>query len=46
MTPMCSIVIRAYNEAHHIGKLLKGIQQQTIKDVQVILVDSAQQMGH
>ena len=45
MTPMCSIVIRAYNEARHIGKLLKGIQQQTIKDVQVILVDSGSTDG-
>jgi rhamnosyltransferase len=39
-TPRCSIVIRAYNEAEHIGRLLEGIQQQTIKDVEVILVDS------
>ncbi len=36
----CSIVIRAYNEERHIGKLLAGISQQTIKDVEVILVDS------
>ena len=40
MTPSCSIVIRAYNEARHIGKLLHGIHQQTIKDAQVIVVDS------
>ena len=36
----CSIVIRAYNEEKHIGRLLEGIQHQTIKDVEVILVDS------
>ncbi|NTV37130.1 MAG: glycosyltransferase family 2 protein [Anaerolineaceae bacterium] len=40
MTPACSIVIRAYNEEKHIGKLLTGISHQTVKDVQVILVDS------
>lgn len=36
----CSIVIRAYNEEKHIGRLLEGIGQQTIKDVEIILVDS------
>ncbi|MFN8411954.1 MAG: glycosyltransferase family 2 protein [Anaerolineales bacterium] len=36
----CSIVIRAYNEAQHIGRLLEGIKQQTVQDVEVILVDS------
>jgi rhamnosyltransferase len=36
----CSIVIRAYNEEKHIGRLLKGIRQQTIRDVEIILVDS------
>ena len=40
MKPRCSIVIRAYNEEKHIGKLMNGIAQQTISDVQVILVDS------
>jgi glycosyltransferase involved in cell wall biosynthesis len=40
MKPACSIVIRAYNEEKHIGRLLRGIFQQTVKDVQVILVDS------
>jgi rhamnosyltransferase len=38
--PYCSVVIRAFNESKHIGRLLKGIEQQTIKDVEVILVDS------
>jgi len=36
----CSIVIRCYNEEKHIGRLLSGIMQQTIKDVEIILVDS------
>jgi len=36
----CSIVIRAYNEEKHIGRLLEGIQQQTVRDVEIILVDS------
>ena len=36
----CSIVIRAYNEETHIGRLLEGIRHQTLKAVEVILVDS------
>ncbi|NJC95292.1 MAG: glycosyltransferase family 2 protein [Anaerolineae bacterium] len=36
----CSVVIRAYNESRHLPRLLEGISQQTIKDVEVILVDS------
>jgi glycosyltransferase involved in cell wall biosynthesis len=36
----CSIVVRAYNEEKHIGRLLEGIRQQTIQDVEIILVDS------
>jgi glycosyltransferase involved in cell wall biosynthesis len=36
----CSIVIRAYNESIHLPRLLEGIQHQTIKDVEIILVDS------
>ena len=36
----CSIVIRAYNEEKHIGRLLEGIREQTVKDVEIILVDS------
>ena len=36
----CSIVIRAYNESAHLPRLLEGISQQTVKDVEVILVDS------
>ncbi len=40
MKPSCSIVIRAFNEDKHIGKLLEGIFHQTVKNVEVILVDS------
>ena len=36
----CSIVIRAYNEEEHIERLLEGIRQQTVWDVEIILVDS------
>jgi rhamnosyltransferase len=35
-----SIVIRCYNEEQHIGRLLSGILEQTVKDVEIILVDS------
>lgn len=36
----CSVVIRAYNEAQHLGRLLEGIAHQTIRDVELVLVDS------
>ena len=38
--PRASIIIRAFNEAQHIGRLLDGIQKQTEQDVEIILVDS------
>ncbi len=41
----CSIVIRAYNEEKHISRLLEGIRQQTLKDVEIILVDSGSRDG-
>jgi glycosyltransferase involved in cell wall biosynthesis len=40
MKPKCSIIIRAFNEEEHIGRLLTGIMQQTVKPVEIILVDS------
>ncbi len=40
MKPTCSIIIRAFNEEQHLGKLLEGIFHQTLENVQVILVDS------
>lgn len=39
-TPDCSVIIRAFNEEKHIGRLLEGIRQQTLPNVEVILVDS------
>jgi len=41
--PVCSIVIRAYNEEQYIARLLTGIMEQTLKNVQIILVDSGSQ---
>ena len=39
--PICSIIIRSFNEEKHIGKLLQGINMQTVfKSLEVILVDS------
>lgn len=40
MITSCSLVIRAYNEEKHLGRLLEGVRHQTIKDVEIILVDS------
>jgi len=37
---LCSVVIRCLNEEHHIGRLLDGIVQQTMQNVEVIVVDS------
>ena len=36
----CSIIIRAYNEEEHVGKLLEGIAAQSVSDREIILVDS------
>jgi len=44
-TGNCSIVIRAFNEEKHIGRLLEGVRQQTLKDVEIILVDSGSTDG-
>lgn len=38
--PAVSVVIRCFNEERHIGKLLAGIMHQTVKDVEIIVVDS------
>jgi len=38
--PRCSVVIRAFNEEDHIGRLLSGILEQTIEEVEILLVDS------
>ena len=39
-SPLCSLIVRAYNEQQHIRRLLAGIRQQTVQDLEVILVDS------
>ena len=36
----CSIVIRACNEEKNIGRLLRGISEQTVRDYEIIVVDS------
>jgi len=36
----CSVIIRCYNEEQHIGRLLSGIMEQTVQDVEIIVVDS------
>jgi glycosyltransferase involved in cell wall biosynthesis len=33
-------VVRCYNEEQHIGRLLSGVLQQTMQDVEIIVVDS------
>jgi len=38
--PNCSIVIRAYNEEQHLGRLLSGIKRQVGVRTETILVDS------
>lgn len=38
--PTAAVVVRAYNEEAHIGRLLEGIAQQTVQDAEIILVDS------
>lgn len=40
-----SIVIRCFNEAEHIGRLLEGVYQQTVTDAEVIVVDSGSTDG-
>jgi len=41
----CSIVIRAFNEEKHLGRLLDGILQQSIRDYEIILIDSGSSDG-
>lgn len=38
--PSVSVVIRAFNEGHHLGKLLAGLEQQTVRPDEIIVVDS------
>ncbi|WP_051292861.1 glycosyltransferase [Citrifermentans bremense] len=36
----CSVVIRCYNEERHIGKLLAGLVAQSVRNTEIIVVDS------
>lgn len=38
--PTASLVIRCFNEEEHIGQLLYGIEEQTVTDREIIVVDS------
>jgi len=40
MAPTCTIIIRCLNEDQYIGRLLDGITRQTVKNIQIIVVDS------
>ena len=44
-SPAISLIIRCYNEAEHLGKLLHGIAAQSIQDYEIILVDSGSTDG-
>lgn len=44
-SPRVSIVIRAYNEEQHLPRLLAGIAQQSLRDYEIILVDSGSTDG-
>jgi len=43
--PRASVIVRCYNEREHIGRLLYGIYEQTVDDVEVLLVDSGSTDG-
>jgi len=43
--PRASVIVRCYNEREHIGKLLYGVYEQTVEDVEVLLVDSGSTDG-
>lgn len=40
MTPRCSLIIRCCNESRHIERLLAGVMAQSVREVEIILVDS------
>ena len=35
-----SLIIRCFNEEKHIGRLLAGVMEQSVKDIEIIVVDS------
>jgi len=44
-SPRASVIVRCYNEAEHLGKLLHGLDKQTMQDFEVVLVDSGSTDG-
>lgn len=38
--PSVSVVIRAFNEGQHLGRLISGLNQQTVQPDEIIVVDS------
>jgi glycosyltransferase involved in cell wall biosynthesis len=44
-SPRASIIVRSYNEAEHLGKLLHGLEKQSFQDFEVVLVDSGSTDG-
>jgi glycosyltransferase involved in cell wall biosynthesis len=40
VSPQCSVIIRAFNEERHIGRLLSGILGQSVQPLEVLVVDS------
>ncbi len=45
MSAKASIVIRCFNEEQNLGRLLNGIAQQTMRDVEILIVDSGSTDG-
>lgn len=44
-SPRVSVIVRCFNEALHLGTLLASIADQTVRDVEVIIVDSGSTDG-
>lgn len=38
--PSVSVIIRCYNEEKHLGRLLTGVRDQSLDDVEIVVVDS------
>jgi glycosyltransferase involved in cell wall biosynthesis len=45
MTPSVSVIVRCFNEARHIGRLLTGILEQSLRGVEIVVVDSGSTDG-
>ena len=39
-SPLVSVIIRCCNEEKHIGRLLSGILEQSLREVEIVVVDS------